>query len=133
MTLDVIDAASYLAALRSELQESGRGRRFTALLSQKVLFPHRGRAKLTPGYLTLSEWDRQGQLQIAPEEVRRVTRQFDSQYGAFVGGASSKWGAPVIMDLDDGRSIYFLFDHRSFLEKTDNPHWEDILLAWLAK
>ena len=88
---------------------------------------------MTPDYLTLSEWNSQGPLQILPEAVLRVTRQFDSQYGAFVGGASSKWGAPVIVDLDDERSIYFLFDHRPFLEKTNNPHWEDLLLAWLAK
>lgn len=131
MDAEIIGTSTYIAALRNELQSAGRRRRASALVNQKVLFPHRGQATLEPECLELDGWDDRGAIRISPSSVFRITRQFDSEYGAFVGGASSKWGAPVIIELTDGTAMYVLFNHRAFLEKTDNPHWEDLLLTWL--
>ncbi|SMX92513.1 MULTISPECIES: hypothetical protein [unclassified Brevibacterium] len=132
MNTSVIKSTEYIAALRTELIGAGPAKRAVALLNQRTLFPHRGKATLTSGQLELAGWDDRGAIAISPTSVRRVTRQFDSHYGAFVGGASAKWGAPIIIELKDGTALYVLFDHRAFLEKTDNPAWEDALLGWLS-
>lgn len=132
MNTSVIKSTEYIAALRTELTDAGPAKRAVALLNQRVLFPHRGKATLTSGQLELADWDDKGAITISPTSVRRVTRQFDNQYGAFVGGASAKWGAPIIIELKDGTVVYALFNHRAFLEKTDNPEWEDALLGWLT-
>ncbi|CAM5372664.1 hypothetical protein [Corynebacterium variabile] len=131
-TPEYIHASSYVAALRSELGDAGTGRRMTALLNQKVLFPHRGQATLDPTVLTLGTWNDGADLRITKDAVSRITRQFDDYYGAFVGGASSAWGAPVIIEFTDGTAVYVLFDHRTFLEKTDNRNWEADLLRWMS-
>lgn len=124
--------APYLAALRSELGDNGAARRATALLNQRVLFPHRGEAVLDEEALHLSTWTDDTDLTITRDTVSRITRQFDDFYGAFVGGGSSAWGAPVIIEFTDGTAIYLLFDHKAFLEKTTNPSWEKELLSWLS-
>ncbi|MGO3053531.1 MULTISPECIES: hypothetical protein [Micrococcales] len=126
-----VKSAKYIAALRTELSDARATKRAAALINQRALFPHRGQATLTAEQLEFSDWGRQGSITIARESVRRVTRQFDQHYGAFVGGASAKWGAPIIIELKDGVVIYVLFNHRAFLEKTDNPEWEEALLKWL--
>lgn len=132
MNSSTTTSAHYVAALRSELSEAGGARRAMALINQRALFPHRGTATLTRDQLELSEWGPQGAITIAKDSVSRITRQFDEDYGAFVGGGSAKWGGPVILELRDGTALYLLFDHRAFLEKTDNPAWEKRLLEWLA-
>lgn len=124
--------STYVAALRQELSAAGPGKRTAALINQRALFPHRGQAILTPEKFELADWDGHGPISIAPASVSRITRQFDDYYGAFVGGASSKWGAPVIVELKDKTAIYLLFNHRAFMEKTDNPAWEQALLEWLT-
>lgn len=127
-----IRRSSYVAALRSELGSSTPARRATALINQRVLFPHRGDAVLDDSELSLTSWNNDGDLLITRDVISRVTRQFDDFYGAFVGGGSSSWGAPVIIEFTDGTAVYLLFDHQSFLEKTTNPAWEKDLLAWLS-
>lgn len=132
MNTSVNKSSKYIAALRTELTEAGTAKRAAALLNQRALFPHRGTATLTSSQLELADWDDKGAITISPSSVRRITRQFDDHYGAFVGGASAKWGAPIIIELKDGTAVYALFNHRAFLEKTDNPEWEDALLGWLS-
>lgn len=132
MNTSVNKSTQYIAALRTELTDAGPAKRAAALINQRVLFPHRGKATLTSGQLELANWDDKGAITIRPTSVRRVTRQFDKHYGAFVGGASAKWGAPIIIELKDGTVVYALFNHRAFLEKTDNPEWEEALLEWLT-
>ncbi|MGO1838244.1 hypothetical protein [Microbacterium sp.] len=131
MNASTIRSSEYIAALRTELADAGPAKRAAAMINQRALFPHRGQATLTADQLELANWDGQGSIVISQTSVRRVTRQFDKHYGAFVGGASAKWGAPIIIELKDGTVIYVLFNHRAFLEKTDNPEWEDTLLEWL--
>lgn len=130
MNSSIIRSSEYIAALRTELSDAGPAKRAAALINQRALFPHRGKAILTAPQLELTSWDTKGSITLSPTSVRRVTRQFDKHYGAFIGGASAKWGAPVIIELKDGTVMYILFNHRAFLEKTDNPDWEDALLEW---
>lgn len=125
-------SGNYVAALRTELTDAGSGRRALALLNQRVLFPHRGTANLFQDELELDGWDERGSIAVIRGSVSRIARQFDDRYGAFIGGGSSRWGAPVIIELQDGTALYLLFNHRTFLEKTDNPEWEAALLEWRA-
>ena len=94
-TPESVRTSTCVAALRSELGDAGTGRRMTALLNQKVLFPHRGQATLDGTALTLGSWNNGTDLSITKDAVSRITQQFDDYYGAFVGGASSARGAPV--------------------------------------
>lgn len=107
------------------------GRRWAAVINQRVLFRHRGTAELLSDRLVLGGWDR-ADLVIGAEQVSRIQRTFTSLYGRFVGGGSAEWGAPVIIDTAPDLQIYLLFDHRAFLEKSSNVDWHLDLITWRA-
>lgn len=129
---------TYIAATARELSTAGAGRRWAAVVNQRVLFRHRGQAELKPDRLVLADWG-ETDLVVRTEQVTRIRRTFTSLYGRFLGGGSAEWGAPVIIDVaPDQQSapdlqIYLLFDHRAFLEKSSNVDWHLDLISWLER
>lgn len=121
---------TYIAATTQELINCGIGRRMAAVINQRVLFGHRGRAALLPDRLVLSNWTSAADLVVTADQVSTIRRTFTSHYGRFVGGGSAEWGAPVIITENSGLETYLLFDHRAFLEKSSNVEWHLDLLTW---
>lgn len=122
----------YIAATADELRAAGPGAKVAAAINQQFLFPHRGEALLSPERLLFTDWDADSDVTVHRSEVTTITREFTELYGRFLGGGSKQWGAPVVLNLAEGPQVYALFNHRAFLEKTDNPDWERELRAWLA-
>ena len=122
---------TYIGATTRELTTAGPGRRLAAVINQRVLFRHRGRAELRADRLVLHRWSGTTDLTIRADQLTSIERRFTSHYGRFLGGGSAEWGAPVILHataVDGG--VYLLFDHRAFLEKSSNVDWHLDLVTW---
>ena len=124
---------TYIAATAEELITAGVGKRLAAVINQRVLFRHRGQAELLPDRLVLGGWDGVGSLVIRPSRVTGIQRRFTTHYGRFLGGGSAEWGAPVILDVGSDLTVYLLFDHRAFLEKSSNVDWHLELIMWMER
>ncbi|PSK97691.1 hypothetical protein CLV63_10784 [Murinocardiopsis flavida] len=132
MSEQILRTSHYIAATADELRAAGPAAKVAAAIDQRVLFPHRGEAHLKPERLVFTGWDGDADVTVHRSEVTAVAREFTGLYGRFLGGGSKEWGAPIVLTLTEGAQVYALFDHRAFLEKTDNPDWERELRAWLG-
>lgn len=126
---DVVRSASYIAATVAELRQYSIADKAAGIVSQRALFPRRGRIELTDHGLVLTDWSDAGDLTLPREAILSLRRAFTSLYGRFIGGLLDA-GKPLIIQTTTVGEIYVLIDRREILEFTTNRRWEAAIAAW---
>ncbi|KAA8887904.1 hypothetical protein F3087_12465 [Nocardia colli] len=128
---DVVRSASYIAATVEELRRHSAADKAAGIVSQRALFPRRGRIELDGQRLVLSNWSAGDDLTLSPAAIVSLRREFTSLYGRFMGGLLNA-GKPLIMETTTAGEIYILIDRREISEFTNNRRWEAAITAWQA-
>lgn len=115
----------FCAATPDELAAAGPVRRLSALVDQRLRFPHRGQLRLDRTALELGAWKR-----LVPGDVTRVTRGYVPTYRRFeAGGVRGGFpslgmvrdsGAPLILKLRTGEPIVLIVGFRPVSGLTRN-------------
>ncbi|MEV6555810.1 hypothetical protein AB0M22_08850 [Nocardia sp. NPDC051756] len=129
---DVVRSASYIAATVAELRRHSSADKAAGFVSQRALFPRRGRIELDGERLVLSDWSDGDDLTLSPAAIVSLRREFTSLYGRFMGGLLNA-GKPLIMETTTAGEIYILIDRREISEFTNNRRWEAAIAAWQAE
>ncbi|MFC9433817.1 hypothetical protein [Nocardia sp. NPDC057030] len=128
---DVVRSGSYIAATVAELRRHSAADKAAGIVSQRALFPRRGRIELDGQRLVLSDWSDGADLTLAPAAIVSLRREFTSLYGRFMGGLLNA-GKPLILETTTAGEIYILIDRREISEFTNNRRWEAAIAAWRA-
>ncbi|WP_405160672.1 hypothetical protein OG203_30355 [Nocardia sp. NBC_01499] len=126
---DVMRSGSYIAATVAELSQHSAADKAACLVSQRALFPRRGRIELTDKGLVLTDWSDTGDLTLSREAILSLRREFTSLYGRFFGGLLNA-GKPLILQTTTAGVIYVLIDRRELSEFTSNRRWAAAIAAW---
>lgn len=129
---DVVRSGSYIAATAEELRRHSAADKAAGIVSQRALFPRRGRIELEGQRLVLSNWSEGEDLTLSPADVVSLRREFTSLYGRFMGGLLNA-GKPLILETTTAGEIYILIDRREISEFTNNRRWEAAITAWQAE
>lgn len=119
---------TYHGATREELAEVRTMAKVRALADQSSLFPHHGDVDLTDSILDLAGW-----MTLRPEEILAVRHEFTGEYSRFTAGGarggfpslgiSKERGAPLVLDLADGRQILLIVGFSHLSGTTKNADW----------
>lgn len=109
--------------------------RIRALVDQSSLFRRHGEIELTPSTLTLGSW-----MTLRPSDIRSVRCEFIEEYTRFTAGGSrgafpslgvfSRQGAPLVLDVVDGRQIVLLIGFSLLPGTTKNATWFPLLTSF---
>ncbi|MFG2576253.1 hypothetical protein [Streptomyces sp. NPDC048481] len=123
--------ADYIGATAHELGEKRAAAKIAAGISQRTLFPRRGRIVLHPDRLVLTGWSHNGDLTLTRADVTAAETRFTHLYGRFLGGLLNA-GRPLILSTADvsAGEVYLLINHRGFLETTDDRAWAQRIEHW---
>ncbi|PXX68543.1 hypothetical protein DFR70_102225 [Nocardia tenerifensis] len=126
---DVVLSANYIAATAAELRRHSAADRAAGVVSQRALFPRRGRIELSERGLVLSDWGDSGDLTLSRQAIVSLRREFTSLYGRFMGGLLNA-GKPLILRTTTEGEIYLLINRREIAEFTSNRRWQAAIAAW---
>ncbi|MFE9578558.1 hypothetical protein ACFYO1_19375 [Nocardia sp. NPDC006044] len=129
---DVVRRGRYIAATVEELRRHSAADKAAGIVSQRALFPRRGRIELERQRLVLSNWSAGDDLTLSPTAIVSLRREFTSLYGRFMGGLLNA-GKPLILETTTAGEIYILIDRREISEFTSNRRWEAAIVAWRAE
>lgn len=128
---------TYAGATDGELAEAGVLSRLRALADQSSLFPHHGEIELTETTLTLSGW-----MDLHRGDVRAVRQEYTTEYSRFTAGGARggfpslgvvrRRGAPLVLDLRDGRTIVLLVGYSALSGTTQNAQWYEPLRSFIG-
>lgn len=99
------------------------------MVSQRAMFPRRGRIELSEQALVFSDWSDTGDLILSREDIVSLRREFTSLYGRFMGGLLNA-GKPLILQTTTAGEIYILINRREISEFTSNRRWAAAITAW---
>ncbi|MFI6040222.1 hypothetical protein ACIA8C_01225 [Nocardia sp. NPDC051321] len=122
-------SASYIAATVAELRQHTAADKAACMVSQRAMFPRRGRIELREQALVLSDWSDTGDLTLSRAAIVSLRREFTSLYGRFMGGLLNA-GKPLILQTTTAGEIYILINRREISEFTSNRRWEAAIAAW---
>ncbi|MFI7003556.1 hypothetical protein [Nocardia sp. NPDC050175] len=126
---DVVRRASYIAATVDELRQHTAADKAACMVSQRALFPRRGRIELGDAGLVLSDWSVAGDLILSRAAIVSLRREFTPLYGRFMGGLLNA-GKPLILQTTTVGEIYILINRREISEFTNNRRWATAIAAW---
>ncbi|GAA1582707.1 hypothetical protein GCM10009764_02100 [Nocardia ninae] len=126
---NVLRGGTYIAATVDELRRHSAADRAAGIVSQRALFPRRGRIELGPRGLVLTDWSDTGDLTLSREAIISLRRQFTALYGRLLGGLLNA-GKPLILQTTTAGEIYILINCRQISEFADNRRWAAAITAW---
>lgn len=128
----------FCAATVDELRNASAARRWTALVDQRRLFPHRGSIELTADHLDLGTWRR-----LYPADIRGVSVDYVPEFSRFAAGGTRggfpsfgnirKLGAPLILDLASAERLVILIDYTLWSGTNKAASWEPAIRGFLAR
>ncbi|WP_280449190.1 hypothetical protein [Nocardia brasiliensis] len=125
----VLRSGRYIAATVVELRQHTAADKAAGVVSQRALFPRRGRIELDEDVLVLADWSDNGDLLLSRAAIVSLRREFTALYGRLMGGLLNS-GKPLILKTTTAGEIYVLIDRREFAEFTDNRQWADAIAEW---
>ena len=128
----ILAESTYRGTTAAELAGRRRWDSFKAAIDQRAVFPRAGTIRLHLDRLELTAWDQGNDITVHPRELIAVGNDFTDLYGRFLGGGSKTLGAPLILELRGGTTLYLLTNHRWFTERTDNAQWAGRVSQWMA-
>lgn len=128
----ILAESTYRGTTAAELAGRTRWETFRTAIDQRAVFPRTGTIRLFLNRLELTNWQDGHDITVHPGELAAVRNEFTDLYGRFLGGGSKTLGAPLILELNSGTTLYLLTNHRWFTERTDNAQWSGRLSQWLA-
>lgn len=128
----------FCAATVEELRDTSAVRRWTALVDQRLLFPHRGSIELTADRLELGTW-----RCLYPADIRGVSVNYVAEFSRFAAGGTRggfpslgnirNLGAPLILDLASGERLVVLIDYALWSGTNKAASWEPVIRDFLAR
>jgi len=122
----------YVGAAADELRRKTSTNKMAGVVSQKALFPRRGKIALHEDRLVLGEWDEAGDLVLRRADLTSVEVRFTDLYGRFMGGLLNA-GKPLILGTVPAGELYLLINRKELMETTDDRAWAARIEAWLSR
>jgi len=122
----------YVGATADELRRKTSADKMAGGVTQKALFPRRGKVSLHEDRLVLGEWGEAGDLVLRRADITSVEVRFTDLYGRFIGGLLNA-GKPLILGTVPAGEVYLLIDRKEFMETTDDRAWAARIEAWLSR
>ncbi|MFF7986566.1 hypothetical protein ACFZDK_47040 [Streptomyces sp. NPDC007901] len=122
----------YVDATAGEPDRRTTPDKLAAVVSQKALFPRRGRIALHRDRLVLGGWGDTGDLVLCRADITSVEVTFTDLYGRFIGGLLNA-GKPLILGTVPAGELYLLIDRKELTETTADRAWAARIRSWLGE